>query len=216
MSKGGKRMPFKAFKTKGIKLPCLISKREAFFAALYSIKIKTVKPVAGVEEKEHYKNTVTRKKRSKTEATKMIRYTALLVLCLAFCHASLREYQQDHYHSYYKKEDISEIPQLGDANPLVNLQGEAAQRDYFLDNLVKAADYKTTVFKIQMERERVIISDPIGVRSAYLIKNIIKSTGGTSTEFNDLISGGYIPSFMDNGEILIDVYRITSNIRPLE
>eukprot|EP00111_Clytia_hemisphaerica_P003290 TCONS_00009382-protein len=132
----------------------------------------------------------------------MIRGTVFLAFCMvvAFCNASLRDHQEDHYHSYYKKREILEIPQLGDANPLINLQNEAAQRDYFFHNLVKANDFNTTVFKIQMERERVIISDPIAIRSMYPVKNIIKSTGGTSIEYNDLISGGYIPSFMDNGK----------------
>ena len=124
---------------------------------------------------------------------------SLLVLCFTLCNASLHEYQEDYYGSYYKKGDISEIPQLGDANPLVNLRGEATRRDYFFDDLIKAKGSPTPVFKIQMERERVIISDPIAIRALYDRRKITKSKSGVSVEYNDIISGGYTPSNMDNG-----------------
>uniref|UniRef100_A0A7M5V7C1 Uncharacterized protein n=1 Tax=Clytia hemisphaerica TaxID=252671 RepID=A0A7M5V7C1_9CNID len=99
---------------------------------------------------------------------RMILKTVLVVLCYyACCDASLYDYQEDHYGSYYKKDDISEIPQLGDANPLVNLKGEATRHDYFYDDLINAKGCPTPVFKIQMERERVIISDPIANKAMY-------------------------------------------------
>lgn len=71
--------------------------------------------------------------------------------------------------------------------------------DYFMTQLVEETGYNTTVFKIQMERSRIILADKIALKVMYDVTKIEKTLSGASTEFNLLSTGGYHPSFLDNG-----------------
>ena len=125
----------------------------------------------------------------------------LLILTTNNCLASWHDHQQDHYGSYYRHRDVSEIPRLGDPdNFMVNLGGEKARGDYFMEDLVKKTGYKTTVFKIRMDTERIVLADPVAVMSIYDVSKIRKIPYQGPVEFNKLSTDGYIPSFMDNGK----------------
>ena len=116
------------------------------------------------------------------------------------CFGDWHSFENDHYGSYYKKRDISEIPQLGDADPRVNLVGEKTHNDYYMTKLVEETGYKTTVFKIQMERTRIVLADSVAIHAIYDERKVEKTLSGGSTEFNLISTGGYHPSFLDNGE----------------
>ena len=115
----------------------------------------------------------------------------LVMLLGGHCYGFLR--------GHNRKPETSSIPRLGSMDPRVNLGGEKKHGDYYMTRLVEATDFKTTVFKVKMERERIVISDPIAIHAMYDVKNIEKTLSGGSTEFNLLSTGGYHPSFLDNG-----------------
>ena len=84
--------------------------------------------------------------------------------------------------------------------------------DYFMTQLVEETGYKTTVFKIQMERTRIVLADKMALRVMYDVSKIEKTLSGASTEFNLLSTGGYHPSFLDNGTYFIFQRRIFKQI----
>lgn len=68
-----------------------------------------------------------------------------------------------------------------------------------MTQLVEATGYNTTVFKIQMERTRIVLADKMALKVMYDVRKIKKTLSGASTEFNLLSTGNYHPSFLDNG-----------------
>ena len=121
----------------------------------------------------------------------------LFTFCITWIHCSSFDYG---YGSYYRKHELSEIPQLGSKNPMENLAAELKNGEFYYETLVKADKFKTTVFKVQLERERIILADPIAVRVMYDVRKVDKVIAANALTFNNLSTNGYLPSIMDNGE----------------
>jgi len=116
-----------------------------------------------------------------------------------FNHA--RYHQDDFYNSYLKKRDISPIPQLGDPNWLVNIQGfKAFGGDLFFHDIVEKFNYSKTVFEVQMEQPRIILADPISVLPMFDVSKVYKTQEAGIFQFNPISIRGYLPSFFDNGK----------------
>ena len=81
-----------------------------------------------------------------------------------------------------------------------NLAAELKNGEFYYETLVKADKFKTTVFKVQLERERIVLADPIAVRVMYDVRKVDKVIAANALTFNNLSTNGYLPSIMDNGE----------------